>query len=464
MAGISLDGLASGLDTTSLIASLMQVEAVPQTLLKSQATSTQTTISALQSLNSQIADLATLAKGNAKAGALNLYSTTSSAGNVKATATSTAASGSVDVTVTQLAQSQLSVSGSMTAWPPVAGGSTALTVVAGGKTTEITPPPTSLDEVVSAVNNAALGVSATKVSDGTGGFRIQFASTATGAASAFQVYEGTAADVAGGTATKISATDFRTAQDAKLTLWNGTSTITSSTNTFTDLLPGVSLTVSAINADPAVPTTVTVARDDNQISAVASGLVSALNNIFAVITNRSAISTSTSATGVSTVSGGVFTGDSTISSVNQSLLSAASLPVNGHSPSEYGISITKSGNMAFDATKFAAAMASDPAGTQTALQAIAQRVADAATQASDPYTGIVTGEITGQKTTVDDLNKQIADWDDRLATRQATLKKTYSDMEVALSSIKSQGTWLTSQLASLPTMNNSNSSGSGMLG
>ena len=35
--GISLDGLASGLDTTALISSIMQVEAIPQTLLKNKS-------------------------------------------------------------------------------------------------------------------------------------------------------------------------------------------------------------------------------------------------------------------------------------------------------------------------------------------------------------------------------------------------------------------------------------------
>jgi len=460
MAGISLDGLSSGLDTTSLITQLMQVEAQPQTLLKNQATAAQTNVTALQGLNTQISALASLAKGNAAAGALNLYKTSSSAGNVTATASTTAMPGSIDVRVTQLAQGQLSVSDSVASWPPTAGGSTALSIVIGGKTTEIDPPPTSLDDLVSKVNSAALGVTATKVADGTGGFRIQFASTSTGAASAFQVYEGTSADITAGTATKFSATDFSTAQDAQLTLWNGTSTITSSTNTFTDLMPGVSLTVSAVTAASDPSTTVTVSKDDNQISGVASGLVSALNNIFAVIANRSAVTTSTDAQGNQTTTAGAFTGNSTISTINQSLITAATMPVNGHSPSEYGISINKTGSIDFDATKFAASMASDPAGTQNVLQTIAQRVSDAATAISDPYTGTLTGAITGQKTTIDDLNKQIADWDDRLATRQATLKKTYSDMEVALSTIKAQGTYLTSQLASLPTMNNNSNSNS----
>ncbi|MCZ2403326.1 flagellar filament capping protein FliD [Paenarthrobacter sp. Z7-10] len=459
MAGISLDGLSSGLDTTALISQLMQVEAIPQTLLKNQATSVQTTVSALQGLNSQISDLATLAKGNAAPGALNLYKTSASSNNVTATATSTANAGSIDVVVKQLAQAQVSVSDAM-ADPS---GLTALTVVVGGVSTEITPKSSSLDDVISAFNAAGTVVSATKVSVGSGSYRLQFAATASGVAGGFQIFQGTAAEVAAKTATALPTTAIRPAQDAQVTLWAGSAAeqvVTSSSNTFSDLLPGVSMTVNAVS-DPLKPaTTVSVARDDNQISAVASGLVSALNNIFAVISNRSAVTTSTSSTGVATVSGGVFTGDSSISGVNQSLLSAASMPVNGHSPSEYGISITKTGNMAFDAAKFAAAMASDPTGTQATLQTLAQRISDAAAAASDPYTGTITTKITGQKSSVDDLNKQIADWDDRLATRQSILKKTYSDMELALSSIKSQGTWLTSQLAALPTMNQSNNNSS----
>ena len=67
--GTSIDGLISGLDTTSLIDSLMQAAAQPQTVLRNQAAGQQTTIQALQSLNSKIAALATLATSTAKAGA-----------------------------------------------------------------------------------------------------------------------------------------------------------------------------------------------------------------------------------------------------------------------------------------------------------------------------------------------------------------------------------------------------------
>ncbi|HEY8294066.1 MAG TPA: flagellar cap protein FliD N-terminal domain-containing protein, partial [Micrococcaceae bacterium] len=185
MAGIALSGLSSGLDTTALITQLMQVEAIPQTLLKNQATSTQTTITALQGLNSQISDLATLSTGNAAAGALNLFSTNTSASNVTATASTTASPGSIDITVNQLAQSQVSVSAVMQDPSTLS----ALSIVVGGVSKQITPASSSLDDVVTAINAAGAGVSATKVSIGPGNYRLQFAATASGAAGGFQILD-----------------------------------------------------------------------------------------------------------------------------------------------------------------------------------------------------------------------------------------------------------------------------------
>ena len=69
----------------------------------------------------------------------------------------------------------------------------------------------------------------------------------------------------------------------------------------------------------------------------------------------------------------------------------------GTSPSEIGISVTKTGTMEFDATKFGDALAKDPAGTMAAGPAIAGRVADAAKQASDSTTALLSTKITGQQ-------------------------------------------------------------------
>lgn len=435
--GISLDGLASGLDTTALIGSLMQVEAIPQTQLKNKSYEIQTMVSALQGLNSKVAALASQATAAAKTGALDIFAATVSSDKVAATTTAAATAGSIDFTVAKLAQTQVTVTDKVVGWPY-----TTMTITSGGQTYTVTPLTSSLDDVVSSVNAAGAGVVASKVAVGGGEFRLQFAATKPGEAGAFTITDpGTA------------FTNVKTAQDAEIELWPGTGAaqvVKSATNTFADLLPGVSLTAREITA---TPVTLTVGRDDAGITKLASDLIAGLTGVFALVSSKSAVS---NAGGFSTAAG-VFAGDSTIRSMNQTLLSAASLPVGNpaRSPSEIGISISKAGTMEFDDNKFAAALAADPAGVQAKVQEIATRLAAAATSASDKYSGTLTTKITGQQSEVRDLATRISDWDTRLASRKATLQRTYSGLEVALSNMKAQQSWLTAQLGGLSSGSNS---------
>jgi flagellar hook-associated protein 2 len=457
--GMAVDGLISGLDTTSLINSLMQAEAIPQTLLKSKVTDSTTYITAMQALNSKIAALADLATKTSKPAGVDLHTATSSSTAVTATAGPGATDGNLDFTVDRLAQAQVTVSGPLTQWPdqpPV------LTFVsADGTTKQITAASSSLADVAAAINSAGVGVSATRVSAGldpsTGQqlYRLQLSSTKTGAAGAFTAYRGTPAQVTAGTATNLlsdpGAAQVRAAQDAQVTLWAGTGaaqTVTSSTNTFSDVLPGVTMNVTAASA---TPVTLTVARNDSAISDVANSLVSSLNDIFTFINQKNAVTTGTDSAGGTTVTGGAFTGDSTVRDATSKLASAVSTPINGISPSTYGISMTSTGEITFDKDKFAAAIAADPDAVKAAIQTVAGRVADTANVLSDKYNGIVTTKITGEQSTVKGLNDQILEWDTRLADRRTTLEKTYSNLEVQLQQLQSQSSWLNGQLAGLST-------------
>lgn len=414
----------------------MAVEAVPQSLIKNKAASVQTRISALQGLNSAVADLATKAGKLADPKGLELYSASSSSAKVTATVGAGAKPGAVDFAVAQLAQTQVSVSKNLTAWPY-----TTMTVTGeGGQAVTVTPLTSSLDDVVSAVNLSGAGIVASKVSVGGGEFRLQFASSKTGVDGGFSIAD------PDGTA---GLTKVQPAQDAQVKLWAGTAaetTLSSATNTFADVLSGVSVTVSEVSA---TPTRVTVARDNAQISKTVSDLVGSVNGVLAQISTKSTVVSSTDGSGKPITSGGVFTGDSTIRQVNAAILSAASQPVDGKSPAEFGITLTKTGTIEFDATKFGDALAKDPAGTMAAVATISGRVADAAKQASDPTSGLLSTKIKGQQTAAKDFTEQIADWDDRLEMRRTTLQRTYSALEVALSGMQAQSSWLSSQLAGL---------------
>ena len=78
MASASVSGLVSGMDTATIISQLMQVEAAPQTLLKTRLSSEKGLVSTLQSLNAKFAALTTRAHDLAKPAAWTPLTTSSS--------------------------------------------------------------------------------------------------------------------------------------------------------------------------------------------------------------------------------------------------------------------------------------------------------------------------------------------------------------------------------------------------
>jgi flagellar hook-associated protein 2 len=58
----------------------------------------------------------------------------------------------------------------------------------------------------------------------------------------------------------------------------------------------------------------------------------------------------------------------------------------------------------------------------------------------------VTNAVTGRKSYIDSMNAQIDNWDIRLSARQEALTKQYASLETALSNLKSQSSYLSSQL------------------
>lgn len=438
---LGIDGLISGIKTSEMIKQLMDIEARPQILLKTRVTSTQTFVTALQNLNTKIASLAENAAKVSKPAGTDLFKANTTSDKVTATTTTGAAAGSLEISVSQTAAAQVSLSGAMAAWPS----NSVLAISANGTVTSFDTTDKSLDQVISEVNKANLGVTGVKIAtgsvDGVQQYRVQFTASKTGTEGSFTA--------------SLDGTDMavlKPAKDAKLTLWAGTPAaqeIISSTNTFKALMPGVDITLAA-DTPANTALTVNVERDDEAISKVASDLVAGLADMFAYINRNSAVTVSTSS-GTTKASGGVFTSDAGIRDVKRQMMEAATSPIDGRSPSEIGVVITKDGTVEFDADKFAAAMAADSAKTQETLQIIAGRVEAAGKVASDKYDGLITQRITGQESTIRSLNTQIEDWDRRLASRESTLKLIWGNLEVKLSQLQSQQDWLTGQLASLNT-------------
>ncbi|WAB81744.1 flagellar filament capping protein FliD [Microcella daejeonensis] len=460
MAGISLPGLSSGLDSASLIASLMQIEAIPRGQLQNSVTTARSQVSAWQTINSTLQTLGTRAASLGEAATTTPSRASSTLEGVTVSATAGAPAGSIDVRIDATAAAHTGVTAASAGW---GAGPLALTIVdAQGASHEITAASGSAADVATALRDAGLGLAATAVSAGTDPVtgdplsRLQVQAGATGAAGAFSLYRGTAAEVAAGTAVDVlaepGAAIVTTGRDARVTLWAGTAaeqTRTAAGSTFDDLLPGVSLEIAAGTTGT---TTISITRDQAAISEAAAGLGTAIKGVLDYLSSVTAVTTSTGSTGSPTTRAGVLTGDSTARDVRNRVTEAVGRPVDGVSPSTIGLSFSATGAVEFDAERFAAALEDDPAGTLATVAALSARVESAVETMSDRFDGLLTRRIEGQEQRITDLGSQIASWDRRLESRRATLERTYAALEVQLGSLNAQGSWLSSQLSSLPTM------------
>ena len=435
MASAVISGLSSGLDTATIINQLMQLEAVSQTKLKNRVTQEQSGVTALQGLNTKLAALADSAK--ALAGATTANSTwssieaTSTNAAVSVTATSSAAPGTLAVTVEQQALTHRLAFTDAHARTDVVGDAR---LVKDGVETTITGG--TLEELATAINVADAGVRASLVRTGTDQYRLLVESTATGEGEQFEL---TAAD---GTPLLGGAT-VRAGQDAAIEI--GGIRTTSSTNTFTDVVPGVTVSLGSGATGAA---DITIARDASTRSDSVKSLVAEVNSII------DAIQKATMVNGTDPSKAGVLAGDSTVRRVASALLESI-YPATG-SLAPYGLQTDRYGKLVFDEAKFAEAYAADPDGVTAAFtgaDGFASRVQQVATAASDRYDGSISKAIESRKTGIERLNDRVEEWDTRLALRRQTLERQYTAVETALSQLQSQSSWLEAQIASLNSSN-----------
>lgn len=453
MATASIGGLGSGLDTAGIVSQLMQLEALPRTQLKNRVSSEETTVKALQSLNSRVAALATKAADLGKPEAWNALTATSSMEGVSVTATSSATVAELDVKVLAVASrhgetyTQTAAADDVLVPVDADSGKRLLTVThANGTTATIDTGDGTLRGVVDGLNETAnsSGVRATMLQVSPGDFRLVVDSEATGANSSFSLSVG-GADLLGGP----EAARTRQATDAQIEVSGFT--LTSSTNTFDDLLPGVSVTLST-KAKVGETAEITVNRDPETQAKAVKSLVDEINSLLTEIDTRSAYDATTKTSGI-------LGGDSTVRTLRSALVSAL-YPADGTSMAGVGLQTDRYGKLVFDEETFNAAYTADPAKVAAAFGTenggFAARVKNVADQTSDKYTGTLTSAIQSRNDGISRLNDSIAAWDLRLELRQTTLTRQFTALDVALGRMNSQSSWLAGQIASLSSSSSNN--------
>jgi len=443
VATASIGGLASGLDTASIISQLMQLEALPQTQLKSRVTTEQTKLTALQSLNSRLAALATSADALAHPSGStpsvwDSLKAASSNSAVTVTASSSASPASYSVTIGHTALThRISYTEAHAATDVVTGGATTIELdrLDGDPAVSLSVGTGTLQEVAAAINDPdnETGLHATLVQVAPGSFRLMVESSATGAEEDFSL------SLPGGGTLLGGESSVQSGRDAEIEI--GGITVGSTSNTFTDVTPGVTITLGAGATGTAE---VSIERDATARAAAVKKLLDDINGILSTVATQTAHNPDPKLAGV-------LSGNALLRRVSFELVGTI-YPADGSSLSSLGIEVDRTGRLVFDEAAFTAAYESDADAVTAALTGVdglAERIQDVAELVSDKYTGTLTSAIQSSTDGIDRLNDSIAKWDARLEVRRTTLERQYTALEVALGQLQSQSSWLASQLSSL---------------
>lgn len=376
---------ATNLDVNSIVSQLMTVERQPINKLNVKEAGYQAKLSAYGSVKGALSSFQTSTQSLSSASNFQpLKATPSDTTVFSASATSIAMAGTYSLEVTSLAQAQKLVATGQTGSADAIGTGASTTVtfdfgtISGGTfdsgtgkytgaafasngagTTSITIDSgnNSLQGIRDAINTAQMGVTATIINDGSGTpYRLALSSDSNGVSNSMKITVSGDATVSSLLAHDPAGTQNLaqtvTAQNADFKV-NGV-TVSKTSNTVSDVIQGVTLTLSKVTASPA---TLTVARDTAAVSSSITSFVKAYNDLAATLKNISAYDAASQ-------KGAILQGDSTVRSLQSQLRSMLSTPVVGTSCelttlSDVGVTFQKDGTLKLDQTKLDSVMASN---------------------------------------------------------------------------------------------------------
>jgi flagellar hook-associated protein 2 len=279
--GISIDGLASGLDTTGIINKLMELERRPIEKLVIKQAKIDDQLVAWQEINKKILAFETVAtEMNTSTKFKALSSTFTNANSVQQqevaqiTVDQNLASASYNFKVNQLATSTKLVSNEAFSSTGANIPNLTMTITTAAGDTVITGA-TTLDDVVTKINNSGLGLTALLINisgANNPSYRLQVASSATGVDTNFSIGFTQALGFGGLVPLQLNFSTSQTGQDAIVEI-DGIQA-TRDSNTFDDLLEGVSFDLKTAGSG-----TVTLESDFDELISNVQDFVGAYNDV-----------------------------------------------------------------------------------------------------------------------------------------------------------------------------------------
>jgi len=441
---ITFGGLASGLDTNSIISELMSLEKRPLTRLqteKSYLTNRLTAFSdfesKLKAFQSKLDDLDTTKE------VFSYAAKSSSEEFFSISDTSSAVPGSYQVEVEALAQQQKDVSQGYASKTDANFGTGTVTI----NGVDIAYDGDSLTSMMEKINEAntgdtPTGVSASIINDGITGYRMVLSGD-----DSSQTFTVSVNETVAGTYVAPAFSNTQTAQEASIYV-DGIQ-IKSKNNTFEDAIPGVTLSLNKPNV-AGVKTTVDVSVDEEGIKSKVQEFVDAYNDIVSFISDQSDAG---------------WAKDPAFMSTKRRLQGLLVTNVGGSGSiqnlAQLGITTERDGTLTLDSTKLTSAIDSDLTGLgklfagDTENEGIVQKFKNLVDGLVDSSNGLYAARKLTTDSSIRRIDRNIENTEARLEKREEMLRKQFSALEELMSAMSAQSTYMSQQLDAISNMGGS---------
>ena len=464
---LSLSGVASGIDTASIVAQLMAIERQGKTKLQLRESAIQARETGLKDVRTKLEALRTAAKAltDPALWAETQDIASSDGGRVSATRTGAITPGTYAIEVQRLATIEQrayafgadTLSGSTLRITPDTGSAVDVQLELGA----------TVDDAVAAINGKADSPLSAAVVNG----KLQLTSKTSGDAGGF-----TATVTSGGATLTEDVAARRVGVDAAYTV-NGQAK-TSATSAPTDGVPGMTLGLKALTTGAVTLTVADPKRNLAVIKDKVKALVDAYNAVIASTQAKTSEKRIADADTPSEAGKGQLFADRGLSAMVSTLRREVAAAFTGNPAAmdqlaEVGVTVAKAtggapsedaklGKLVFDEAKLTSGLETNPTGVQRLLGGLsgAPGVGQKIEELVDLQTGgrmvggrLVKGALDERLTAVpgelDRLRDRMTDMDRRLEVKEKRLKVQFAAMEKALNLAQSQQSWLAGQIAGL---------------
>ncbi len=264
----------------------------------------------------------------------------------------------------------------------------------------------------------------------------------------------------------MSMQEMSQGQDAILALGGGSNSnssnapvlVTSSSNTFSGVLPGVSL---QINNATGQPVSVSVGNDGTNIATDLQTFVTNYNSFVTQLTTDTAYNTTTETGAVLTDDGSALEIGAQMSQlVNAQFASSGRV----QSLADVGITVQSNGTLSFNQNQFNAAWASDPTAVQnlftTAKTGVSARFDTLINQLAGPTDSLLSSRAAALQKEISDNQATITQMNQRLSDEQNLLYTEFYNMDLTIGKLKNTQSVLSTMYSVPPDFGGSSSSSS----